>query len=188
MEKSRIKKEEDSLSIDIKEESDSEASVIVDFCPQDINPPSIAVKREDETEQASSPPVPRRNLRKRNPAVRPVDIELPSESDEETKQKRPKKRREKVTTKKATGRSKKAEKNKSDGSDIGIWALDAKKKVAVRKFKGQTYIDIREFWMNDEGIQFPGKKGIALTPPAWNKLKTLVAEIDGALKKVDLND
>ena len=36
MEKSRIKKEEDSLSIDIKEESDSEASVIVDFCPQDV--------------------------------------------------------------------------------------------------------------------------------------------------------
>ena len=65
----------------------------------------------------------------------------------QTKQKRPKKRREKVTTKKATGRSKKAEKNKSDGSDIGIWALDAKKKVAVRKFKGQVayYKFIDEF-------------------------------------------
>jgi len=37
MDKSRIKKEEgDSLLIDIKEESDSEASVIVDFCPQDV--------------------------------------------------------------------------------------------------------------------------------------------------------
>ena len=30
--------------------------------------------------------------------------------------------------------------------------------------------------------------GIALTPPAWNKLKTLVAKIDEALKKVDSND
>jgi hypothetical protein len=33
----QIKKEEiDPLSITIKEESDSEASVIVDFCPQDV--------------------------------------------------------------------------------------------------------------------------------------------------------
>lgn len=35
MEAFRIKKEVDPLSID-KEDSDSEASVIVDFCPQDV--------------------------------------------------------------------------------------------------------------------------------------------------------
>jgi hypothetical protein len=49
-----------------------------------INPPSIAVKRENETEQATgSPPAPRRNLRKRNPVQPSVNMELQSESDED---------------------------------------------------------------------------------------------------------
>ena len=37
--------------------------------------------------------------------------------------------------------------------------------------------------MTDEGDQLPGKKGISITPPAWNKLKTLIAEIDDAIKE-----
>ena len=49
-----------------------------------INPPSIAVKRENETQQATgSPPAPRRNMRKRNPVQPSVNIELQSESDED---------------------------------------------------------------------------------------------------------
>jgi len=36
--------------------------------------------------------------------------------------------------------------------------IDDKKRISVRKFKGKTYVDIREFYEKD-GEQLPGKKG-----------------------------
>lgn len=37
--------------------------------------------------------------------------------------------------------------------------------VSVRDFKGKVLIDIREYWMNQDGEMKPGKKGNLLMPP-----------------------
>uniref|UniRef100_A0A8R1YXI0 Transcriptional coactivator p15 (PC4) C-terminal domain-containing protein n=1 Tax=Pristionchus pacificus TaxID=54126 RepID=A0A8R1YXI0_PRIPA len=53
------------------------------------------------------------------------------------------------------------------------------KYVTVRSFKGQTYIDIREFYMDKaSGEMRPGKKGISLNPEQYNNFKKAMGEVD----------
>ncbi|KAA8592833.1 hypothetical protein FQN60_018288 [Etheostoma spectabile] len=56
--------------------------------------------------------------------------------------------------------------------------------VSVRDFKGKVLIDIREYWMNQDGEMKPGKKGISLNPEQWNQLKDQISEIDDAMKRI----
>lgn len=37
--------------------------------------------------------------------------------------------------------------------------------VSVRDFKGKVLIDIREYWMNQDGEMKPGKKGNPISVP-----------------------
>ncbi|KAF8658328.1 hypothetical protein AX16_002095 [Volvariella volvacea WC 439] len=55
--------------------------------------------------------------------------------------------------------------------------LANKRRVTVRKFKGSTYVDIREFYGSD-GKENPGKRGISLTLEQWNTLKKATSAID----------
>ena len=57
------------------------------------------------------------------------------------------------------------------------FALDDKKRVTIRKFKGMTLVDIREFY-DAEGVKKPGKKGIALTSDQWRVVCRYQSEID----------
>ncbi|KAF8375306.1 hypothetical protein PRIPAC_81735, partial [Pristionchus pacificus] len=51
--------------------------------------------------------------------------------------------------------------------------------VTVRMFKGQTYIDIREFYMEKaSGEMKPGKNGISLNPEQYNNSKKDMGEVD----------
>lgn len=43
-------------------------------------------------------------------------------------------------------------------------------------------VDIREYYDADGDLK-PGKKGIALSIPQWQKLKEIVDEVDEAIKK-----
>ena len=54
--------------------------------------------------------------------------------------------------------------------------------VKVREFRGKIYVDIREYYEAD-GEMKPGKKGISLTAQQYQKLKSLIPEIDEGLKK-----
>ncbi|KAF8844356.1 PC4-domain-containing protein, partial [Paxillus ammoniavirescens] len=58
--------------------------------------------------------------------------------------------------------------------------LGKKKRAAVRSFKGQVFVDIREFYGPD-GDEKPGKKGISLTFEQWGALKRSVSIIDSLL-------
>lgn len=93
----------------------------------------------------------------------------------------------KIKTKKTNVKPKKIE-SESEGSiivgndEISI-KLDNKKKVSIRKFKGETYIDIREYYEKD-GEKKPTKKGISLKPELWEKLKSHIKDIDNAIKNM----
>jgi len=63
--------------------------------------------------------------------------------------------------------------------------LGKKKRATVRTFKGNTLIDIREFYGAD-GDEKPGKKGISLTVEQWEALKHSTGTIDSLF--ADLNN
>lgn len=60
----------------------------------------------------------------------------------------------------------------SRGQEEPSWDLGKNKWVKVREFKGQTYIDIREYYVDKETMETrPGKKGISLNCQQYQKLK-----------------
>jgi len=63
------------------------------------------------------------------------------------------------------------------------WQLDKLRFVKVSEFKGKTYVNLREYYMDPQGELKPGKKGISLPLHQWSKLKDFIPEIDAALKK-----
>ncbi|KAJ3039849.1 hypothetical protein HDV00_011758 [Rhizophlyctis rosea] len=81
----------------------------------------------------------------------------------------------------------KTEQKSSKGADEGefVVSLDGKKKLSVQKFKSMTLINIREFYIDKkDNTEKPGKKGIALSPEAWNAIKANVKAIDAAIAKL----
>ncbi|KDQ53503.1 hypothetical protein JAAARDRAFT_96238, partial [Jaapia argillacea MUCL 33604] len=127
-----------------------------------------------------------------------------SSSEEEEEEKRPlaKKpkayavRREsssksaKSTPKTKTKTTSKPQRRSSDSADDGDGVtvlttndgdqyvdLGKKKRATVRSFKGNTFVDIREFF-GEEGDQKPGKKGISLSYDQWQNLKKSAGAID----------
>src|SRR5436305_3480745 len=56
------------------------------------------------------------------------------------------------------------------------------RRVTIRKYKGNCYVDIREFYEDDNGEKRPGKKGVSLSTEQWNLIKSLTNSIDSELK------
>nr|ACO15626.1 Activated RNA polymerase II transcriptional coactivator p15 [Caligus clemensi] len=62
------------------------------------------------------------------------------------------------------------------------WHLGNNKHVKVREFKGKTYIDIREYYVDKNTMDTkPGKKGISLNTQQYQELKQVIADIDASL-------
>jgi len=87
-----------------------------------------------------------------------------------------------------TDRTPVAKKPKSDSSsskgnkdEEPSWELGNKRFVKVNTFKGQVYVNIREFY-DDGGTLKPGKKGISLSATQWQKFKAIIDEVDEAVK------
>ena len=54
--------------------------------------------------------------------------------------------------------------------------------LQVREFKGKTYIDIREYYVDKKTMETkPGKKGISLNCEQYQKLKSVLSEVDQKL-------
>ncbi|KZT57792.1 PC4-domain-containing protein [Calocera cornea HHB12733] len=60
-------------------------------------------------------------------------------------------------------------------------ALGKNRRVTVRKFQGKPLVDIREYYVDKDEKQKPGKKGISLSPEQWKALKQCLPAIDDAL-------
>ncbi|CAM9093359.1 unnamed protein product [Ectocarpus fasciculatus] len=56
--------------------------------------------------------------------------------------------------------------------------LSPVKQADVRSFKGNTLVDIRQYFRGAQGQAFPTKKGIALTIPQWRRLQEAMPDID----------
>ena len=55
-------------------------------------------------------------------------------------------------------------------------------KFKVHQFKGKTYVDLREFYVDKSTEETkPGKKGISLNVEEYQKLKEIIPEIDSNL-------
>lgn len=94
------------------------------------------------------------------------------------------KRKNKVVKTSASD-SKKAKLSHGDVEETadGKICLGKMKHVDVRKFKGQLYVDIREYYLADGDLK-PGKKGISLKVDEWNKLKSIIDHIDEKVKRM----
>jgi len=75
------------------------------------------------------------------------------------------------------------ENDENDKNDEPIWNLgESMRFVEVTEFKGETRIDIREYYVDRNTMETkPGKKGISLNCKQYQKLKTLISEIDQKL-------
>ncbi|KAJ9094775.1 hypothetical protein QA089_004204 [Meyerozyma guilliermondii] len=74
---------------------------------------------------------------------------------------------------------------KRKSSDDSVFDLDAKKRVAVRKFNGVNLVDIREYYEDKTTKELkPGKKGISLTEDVWRQLLARKDEINDALAQL----
>nr|AQS22685.1 activated RNA polymerase II transcriptional coactivator p15 [Pseudodiaptomus poplesia] len=68
------------------------------------------------------------------------------------------------------------------GDEEPSWHLGKERYVKVREFKGKTYIDIREYYTDKNTMDLkPGKKGISLSCEQYQKLKSIIDDIDHAL-------
>jgi len=70
--------------------------------------------------------------------------------------------------------------NKQDNSYF-MKLPNGTKRVSVQKFKGKTYVAIREFYEKD-GEERPTKKGVNLTLEQWRKLSSSIQSIDKCLQ------
>ncbi|KAF4803629.1 hypothetical protein TURU_014460 [Turdus rufiventris] len=111
-----------------------------------------------------------------------------SDSDSEVDKKAKRKKQvapEKPVKKQKTGESSKgaSSSKQSSNRDENMFQIGKMRYVSVRDFKGKVLIDIREYWMDQEGEMKPGRKGISLNPEQWNQLKEQISDIDDALMR-----
>ena len=72
-------------------------------------------------------------------------------------------------------------------SDEKKFQLEDDRYLTVSKFRGKHKIHIRDFYRDRAGVLKATKKGIALTPTQWSKIKTLIKSVDLALYDKDVN-
>jgi hypothetical protein len=58
-------------------------------------------------------------------------------------------------------------------------------RAGIKEFKGRTYIDLRIYYMDDQGEWKPTRKGISLATDFMPELKKAVDSIEKELKKIE---
>lgn len=75
-------------------------------------------------------------------------------------------------------------KGSGDGDDSGKFELSKNRFATVSEFKGKVRVDIREYYMTDDGERRPGKKGISLSMDEWKKLTSQLDDIQKKIKEI----
>jgi len=133
--------------------------------------------KKDKLKEETRSPKKKRELTKR-----PLSSASEAEDFEEIKPK-------KAAPSKSTGRPEAKKSKTSSAPPVmtedpteGAIPLGKNRFVAVRSFKGKTYLDIREYFMNANGQMQPGKKGVTLKRAQWEHLKDSFFDIDDKLR------
>ncbi|VDN06453.1 unnamed protein product [Thelazia callipaeda] len=72
-----------------------------------------------------------------------------------------------------------------DANGDEMFELGKMRFVSVRSFKGKALIDIREYYQDkNSGDLKPGRKGISLSAEQYQRLKTIMSDIDEKLSTV----
>lgn len=58
-------------------------------------------------------------------------------------------------------------------------------RAGIKEFKGRRYIDLRIYYMDDQGEWKPTRKGISLATDFMPELKNAVQSIESELKKME---
>ncbi|XP_015590270.1 activated RNA polymerase II transcriptional coactivator p15 [Cephus cinctus] len=112
-----------------------------------------------------------------------TDEEVKQEtSKKNNKRQAPEKREKPASEKREKPAPSKKAKHEPDEDEDSVWELGNNRRVTVREFKGNMYVDIREMYLDKSGDMKPGKKGIALNMVQWRKFVSLVEEIDRVAK------
>jgi hypothetical protein len=91
---------------------------------------------------------------------------------------------EQVGAKRQTSDARSAiERNRAGEAFLTLSSGKQPKRVTVRKFKGMTLVDLREYYSKD-GEYLPGKKGISLTVAQYEALKGAMEKIDAEIDRL----
>ncbi|KAF2001350.1 PC4-domain-containing protein [Amniculicola lignicola CBS 123094] len=74
-------------------------------------------------------------------------------------------------------------KEDDDGNSYVSLKANGMRRVMISDFKGTTFVNIREYWKNDEDKVLPGKKGISLTVEQYNALLAAAPLLESVLAK-----
>ncbi|KAK2958713.1 putative Transcriptional Coactivator p15 (PC4) [Blattamonas nauphoetae] len=90
-----------------------------------------------------------------------------------------------ISTKKRSrsGEDPVGDKSSSERSKPTEWNLGNNRKITISTFKGKAYIDIREYYQDDEGELKPGRKGISLKKEQWDLLLGFADQISEAYEE-----
>ena len=66
---------------------------------------------------------------------------------------------------------------------LGTRGETARIDVSVTEYGGKLVVDLRRFFQLPTGAWHPTKKGVSLSPEEWEKLKSVVYNIDHAIKQ-----
>jgi hypothetical protein len=72
--------------------------------------------------------------------------------------------------------------DKKKDEDEVKFKLSNNRFASVGEFRNKMRVDIREYYINDDGEKKPGKKGISLSAEEWKTLKDHMEDIDKAMK------
>lgn len=91
----------------------------------------------------------------------------------------------KKTTKKAKATTAPAAAGEAaeDADGNKYWALSANRRVNISDFKGKTFVNIREYYMDMSGNARPGKKGISLGIDQFNAFVKSIPGINAELNE-----
>ncbi|KAI1176540.1 transcriptional Coactivator p15-domain-containing protein [Nemania sp. FL0916] len=68
-----------------------------------------------------------------------------------------------------------------DSEGNSFWALSATRRVVLQEFKGNTFVNIREYYDNNGELR-PGKKGIMLSLEQYNALLGAIPDVNAELQ------
>ncbi|KAL1735497.1 transcriptional Coactivator p15-domain-containing protein [Schizophyllum commune] len=154
--------------------------------------PPTAESSEDESEHEPKPSVKKR--KSRTSESKPVKVgavnrtrtthrlivfeEGESEGEDDDSEEEVKPRSKKVQKQKKESDVSSSGALKQDG-DMKYVDLGGKKRASTSEFKGQRYINIREYYVDKaSGEEKPGKKGIALNAEQWKVFKQNIDTLD----------